>query len=145
MRQGARAAQMAAAARRHRYHRAHVARVGKAPAARALVDGIAEAKMRWPRPKSLSGLMLLGLALIAVPLLFAVGDAAFQIRNLSATSQQLVLEGVQSARLSRSLIADIASMERTIRLYQVLPEPRLLDAYRRTDQSLAAARTQLAE
>ncbi len=88
--------------------------------------------------------MLLGLAFIAIPLLFAVVDAVRQIRSLAATSQQLVLEGVQSARLSRSLIADIASLERTIRLYQVLGEPRLLDAYRRTDQSLAAARTQLA-
>jgi two-component system, NtrC family, sensor histidine kinase GlrK len=88
--------------------------------------------------------MLLGLALIAGPLLVAVVDAAIQIRNLSATSQQLVLEGVRSARLSRSLIADIASLERTVQLYQVLREPRLLDRYRLTDQSLASTRTQLA-
>ena len=88
--------------------------------------------------------MLLGLALIAGPLLVAVVDAGFQIRSLAATSQQLVLEGVQSARLSRSLIADIASLERTVRLYQVLAEPKLLDTYRRTDQSLAATRSQLA-
>ena len=53
--------------------------------------------------------MLLGLALIAGPLLVAVVDAGFQIRNLSATSQQLVLEGVQSARLSRSLIEAAAA------------------------------------
>jgi hypothetical protein len=89
--------------------------------------------MRWPTPKSLSGLMLLGLAFIAGPLLVAVVDAGFQIRNLSATSQQLVLEGVQSARLSRSLIADIASLERTARLYHVIegPQaPRYLPAYR---------------
>jgi hypothetical protein len=88
--------------------------------------------------------MLLGLALIAGPLLVAVVDAVIQIRSLAATSQQLVLGGVQSARLSRSLIADIASLERTGRLYQVLPESGLLDTYRRTDQSLATARTQLA-
>ena len=87
--------------------------------------------------------MLLGLAFIAGPLLVAVVDAGFQIRNLSATSQQLVLEGVQSARLSRSLIADIASLERTARLYHVIEDPILLDTYRRTDQSLAATRTQL--
>jgi len=91
--------------------------------------------------------MLLGLALIAGPLLVAVVDAGFQIRNLSATSQQLVLEGVQSARLSRSLIADIASLERTLRFYQVLGEqaPQLLDSYRRTDQSLASTRNQLSQ
>jgi two-component system sensor histidine kinase GlrK len=99
--------------------------------------------MRWPRPKSLTGLMLLGLALIAGPLLVAVVDAAIQIRSLSATSQQLVLEGVQSARLSRSLIADIASLGGTVRRYQVLGDAKLLDAYRHTDQRLAATRTQL--
>jgi two-component system sensor histidine kinase GlrK len=87
--------------------------------------------------------MLLGLALIAGPLLVAVVDAAIQIRSLAATSQKLVLEGVQSARLSRSLIADISSLERTVRLYQVLKEPKLLDTYRQTDQRLAATRTQL--
>ncbi len=100
--------------------------------------------MRWPRPKSLSGLMLLGLALIAGPLLVAVIDAALQIRKLSVTSQELVLEGVQSARLSQSLFADITSLQRTVRLYQVLGDVKLLDAYRTTDQRLAASRTQLA-
>lgn len=100
--------------------------------------------MRWPRPKSLSGLMLLGLALIAGPLLVAVIDAALQIRKLSVTSQELVLEGVQSARLSQSLFADITSLQRTVRLYQVLGDVKLLDAYRTTDQRLATSRTQLA-
>jgi two-component system sensor histidine kinase GlrK len=87
--------------------------------------------------------MLLGLALIAGPLLVAVVDAAIQIRSLAETSQKLVLEGVQSARLSRSLIADISSLERTVRLYQVLGDAKLLDTYRQTDQRLAATRTQL--
>ncbi len=88
--------------------------------------------------------MLLGLALIAGPLLVAVIDAALQIRRLSATSQELVLEGVQSARLSQSLFADITSLQRTVRLYQVLGDAKLLEAYRTTDQRLAASRTQLA-
>ena len=43
--------------------------------------------------------MLLGLALIAGPLLVAVVDAALQIRQLAAASQELVQEGVLSARL----------------------------------------------
>jgi two-component system, NtrC family, sensor histidine kinase GlrK len=101
--------------------------------------------MQWPRPKSLTGLMLLGLALIAGPLLVAVVDAAIQINRLSKSSQDLVIEGVQSARLSRSLIADIASLDRAVRLYQVLDNPRLLDAYRNTDQRLAATRMQMSQ
>src|SRR4051812_45368429 len=99
--------------------------------------------MRWARPKSLSGLMLLGLAMIAVPLLVAVVDAAIQIRRLTVVTQNLVQEGVQSARLSQSMFADINSLERTVRLYQVLGEVRLLDTYRETDQRLAVTRTQL--
>src|SRR3954464_11749789 len=100
--------------------------------------------MRFPRPKSLSGLMLLGLALIAGPLLVAVIDAAIQIRTLAKSSEDLIREGVQSARYSQSLFADINSIERTVRLYQVLGDVKLLKAYRATDQSLANTRTQLA-
>jgi two-component system sensor histidine kinase GlrK len=101
--------------------------------------------MQWPRPKSLTGLMLLGLALIAGPLLVAVVDAAIQINQLSKASQELVRQGVNSARLSRSLIADISQLSRTVRLYQILIDPTLLDSYRNTDQRLAATRTQIAQ
>ncbi|HEX5163127.1 MAG TPA: HAMP domain-containing sensor histidine kinase [Steroidobacteraceae bacterium] len=100
--------------------------------------------MRWARPKSLTGLMLLGLALIAGPLLVAVVDAAIQIRSLTLTSQQMVLNGVRVARLSQSLFADIRQLDRTVKLYQVLGDVKLLEAYRNTDQSLAATRTELA-
>jgi len=88
--------------------------------------------------------MLLGLALIAGPLLVAVVDAAIQIRSQSKQSQALVLEGVLSARLSQSMFADIDKLQRTVRLYQVLGDSQLLGAYRDNDQSLASTRTQLA-
>lgn len=89
--------------------------------------------------------MLLGLALIAGPLLVAVVDAAIQIRGQTRASEELVLEGVQTARLSQSLFADIDSLKRRGQLYQVLGRPDLLVRYRESDQSLAAARTQLAQ
>ena len=88
--------------------------------------------------------MLLGLALIAGPLLVAVVDAAIQIRQLAAASQELVQEGVLSARLSQKMSADIATLQRTVRLYQVLGDAKLLEAYRTNDQQLAATRAQLA-
>jgi two-component system, NtrC family, sensor histidine kinase GlrK len=87
--------------------------------------------------------MLLGLALIAGPLLVAVVDAAIQIRRLTTASQDLVQEGVQGARLSQSMFADIDSLGRTVRLYQVLGDVSLLDVYRTTDQRLATTRAQL--
>src|SRR3954468_933779 len=92
--------------------------------------------MRVPRLKSLSGLMLLGLAFIAGPLLGAVIDAAIQIRSLSRASEELVREGVLTARFSQSLFADINSLERTVRLYQVLGNVSLLETYRKTDERL---------
>src|ERR1700733_5587291 len=99
--------------------------------------------MRWARPKSLSGLMLLGLAVIAVPLLVALGDAELQIRALADTGQQLVVEGVAAARASQELFAQISSLERTARLYQVLNDPKLLELYRSQDSRLSATRVEL--
>ncbi|HYJ42069.1 MAG TPA: HAMP domain-containing sensor histidine kinase [Steroidobacteraceae bacterium] len=101
--------------------------------------------MRLPRPKSLTGLMLLGLALIAGPLLVAVVDAAIQIRSLAQSSQELVKEGVNSARLSQSLFADITSLDRTVQLYQVIGKVEMLKSIRDTDQRLATTRTELAK
>jgi two-component system sensor histidine kinase GlrK len=88
--------------------------------------------------------MLLGLALIAGPLLWAVIDAAIQIRTLSKASEELVREGVQTAQLSQSMAADIYSLKRTTQLYQVLGNVKMLDTIRTTDQRLANSRTQLA-
>src|SRR5579862_1535198 len=99
--------------------------------------------MQWVRPRSLSGLMLFGLALIALPLIVALVNAALQIRALADTGQKLVVEGVNSARASQELYAQIASLERTARLYQVLNDGKLLEVYRGQDARLAATRAQL--
>src|SRR5687767_5454882 len=101
--------------------------------------------MRWARPKSLTGLMLLGLALIALPLLGAVVDAAIQIRSLSRDTQLLVNQGVQAARDSQSMIADITSLRRNVGFYKVTGNSSFLENYRKTDQQLAVTRTRLAD
>jgi two-component system sensor histidine kinase GlrK len=88
--------------------------------------------------------MLLGLAFISGPLLVAVVDAGIQINRLTRASQELVLEGVQAARLSQSIFADITSLKRNAQLYQVTGTAVYLDTYRTADQRLAVARTQLA-
>jgi two-component system sensor histidine kinase GlrK len=99
--------------------------------------------MQWGRPKSLSGLMLVGLALIAVPLLIAILTAVLQIRDLADTGQKIVIQGVTGARASQELFGQIASLERTARLYQVLNDPKLLDLYGTQDGRLSATREQL--
>ncbi len=99
--------------------------------------------MHWPRPKSLSSLMLLGLALIAVPLLVAVVNAALQMRALADNSRALVIEGVGAARASRDLASQISSLERLAQVYQVLKNPALLEVYREQDSTLTDARVKL--
>ncbi len=87
--------------------------------------------------------MLLGLLLIAVPLLVAVFTAALQIRALADTGQKIVLEGVTAARASQELFSEISSLERTARLYDVLNDSNLLELYRKQDARLTATRLQL--
>src|SRR6516164_3828363 len=99
--------------------------------------------MQWARPKSLSGLMLFGLALMAVPLLAAILTAVLQIRDLSDTGQKIVIQGVTGARASQALFGQIASLERTARLHEVLKDPKLLELYRTQDERLSTTREQL--
>ncbi len=100
--------------------------------------------MQWGRPKSLSGLMLVGLALMAVPLLIAILTAVLEIRDLADTGQKLVIQGVTNARASQALFGQIASLERTTRLYDVLNDPKLLEPFRTQDAQLSQTRSQLA-
>ncbi len=101
--------------------------------------------MQWLRPKSLSSLMLLGLAFIAVPLLVAIVNAALQMRRLADTSRQLVVEGVSTARSSQDLKSQIESLDRITQEYQVLLDRRLIDVYREQDAQLTETRLNLAQ
>lgn len=87
--------------------------------------------------------MLAGLALIAVPLLAAILTAVLQMRDLATTGQKIIVEGVTAARASQALFAQIASLERTARLYYVLNDPKLLDVYRSQDSGLTVSQRQL--
>jgi two-component system, NtrC family, sensor histidine kinase GlrK len=87
--------------------------------------------------------MLTGLALFAIPLLAAVLTAVLQIRDLADTGQKIIVQGVTAARASQALFAQIASLERTARLYYVLNDPKLLDVYRSQDAGLTLTQRQL--
>jgi two-component system, NtrC family, sensor histidine kinase GlrK len=87
--------------------------------------------------------MLVGLALMAVPLLVAILTAVLQIRELGDSGQKIVIQGVTTARASQALFGQIASLERTARLYGVLNDPKLIDVYRAQDERLKTTREQL--
>src|ERR1700693_6234276 len=90
--------------------------------------------MRWLLPKSLNGFLLLGLSVLAGPLLLAILNATVQMRHLADSSQRLVADGVQTTRLSQDLYAQIALLERSAKLYQVLGDATVLAAFRDHDQ-----------
>ena len=85
--------------------------------------------VRFARPRSLSGLILLGFALVSMPLLAGVVSAALNITRLSASSERLVLHGVEATRYTQAIVRQIAAMERSARLYQLLGRAELLDVF----------------
>lgn len=99
--------------------------------------------MRWPRPKSLNSLLLIGFALVSAPLLLAVVIGAAKVRALSATSASLVRTGVEATHYSQQLFQQIASMERSAKLYQVLADPTLLQVYRDSRERLLVTLTSI--
>src|SRR5579864_8308003 len=93
--------------------------------------------MRWLLPKSLNGLLLLGLGILAGPLLLAILHAAVQMRHLSDVGQQLVADSVQTTRLSQDMYSRIAQLERSAQLSQVIGEAEL-SAFKEQDAKLTA-------
>ena len=81
--------------------------------------------MLFPRPRSLGGLIFLGLLLVSLPLLGGVVSAALEISRLADSSERLVLHGIQATRYTQALVRQVAAMERSARLYQLLGRPQL--------------------
>ncbi len=77
-----------------------------------------------------------------MPLLAGVVSAALNITRLSASSERLVLHGVEATRYTQAIVRQVAAMERSARLFQLLGRTELLDVFhenrRRMDTVLAA-------
>ena len=79
--------------------------------------------MRFPRPRSLNGLILVGFGLVALPLLLAVVWALVNLDRVAAQSEQLVFTGVAAAENNRRINEQLSSLERVARQYQILKNP----------------------
>jgi two-component system sensor histidine kinase GlrK len=101
--------------------------------------------MNLLRPRSLSALVLLGLAIIALPLVAALVTAGVQMRRLSETSERIIADGVVATRLTQELFAQSSSLERQLRLYQVLKDAKLIEAYATQDARLRDIEIRLAK
>ncbi len=79
------------------------------------------------RPRSLSGLILVGFGLVAFPLLVAVIWALISLDRVAEDSEQLVSIGIAAAENNRRLHEELDSLERVARQYQVLRNPESLE------------------
>ena len=79
--------------------------------------------MRFPRPRSLNGLILVGFGLVALPLLIAVIWALVNLDRVAEQSEQLVFTGVEAAENNRRINEQLSSLERVARQYQILKNP----------------------
>lgn len=101
------------------------------------------AGMKLLRPRSLSALVLMGLAIITLPLIVALVTAGLHVRKVGEESRRIVADGVAAARLSRELYTLRDDLERRVKVYQQLLDPGVLDAYGRQDSNLDAVERNL--
>lgn len=95
--------------------------------------------MKFRRPRSLNGLILVGFGLVALPLLVAVIWALLNLDRLAAQSEELVLTGVAAADNNRKLTEQLGSLERVARQHQVLANANSLQLMLQDMASLEVA------
>jgi two-component system sensor histidine kinase GlrK len=92
--------------------------------------------MKFPRPRSLNGLILVGFGLVALPLLVAVIWALVNLDRVTEQSEQLVSTGVAAAENNRRINEELSSLERAARQYQILKNPDSLQIMTQDLQTL---------
>ena len=85
------------------------------------------AGIRYPR--SLLKLLLLGFALVSLPLILALLNATAYVDRLATRSQAAVDQAAEAARGSRVLMEQVIAMERLARQYLILGDAALLADY----------------
>ena len=98
--------------------------------------------MKFRRPRSLNGLILVGFGFVALPLLLAVIWALVSLDRLAEQSERLVFTGVSAAENNRRLEEQLGTLERVARQYQVLRNP---DALQIMLEDLGSLQDQLSE
>lgn len=82
--------------------------------------------MRFYRPKSFLMLVLIGFAVVSLPLLLALVNAELFMARLAQRSSQAIHRSVAMIQGSRNLLDELLFLERRARQYQVLGDPDLL-------------------
>ena len=92
--------------------------------------------MKLLRPGSLSSLVLLALAIIALPLVAGLVTASVQLRQLGTAGERIIAEGVAATRLSQELFAQTNFMWRRLRILLVIDRAELLESHAEEDARL---------
>lgn len=94
-------------------------------------------------PRSFFRLLLVGLALVSLPLSLALVYAAWRAEQFSVRSQSALYDAVHAARTSRALFDRLGSIDRLAQQTVVLGDPALLDDFVRAHRSFRAVAIEL--
>jgi two-component system sensor histidine kinase GlrK len=99
--------------------------------------------MRFYQPKSFLTLLVLGFAVMLLPMLAALLNAEWALGRLSREGARAVYHSVGVAKGSRVLVEKIITLERRARQYDVLGDRQLLDGAANTHSEIEQALVQL--
>lgn len=85
--------------------------------------------MKITRPRTLLGLVLLGLAFVTLPLLVAVANAVIKLGQLAEQSQTVLDDSARATEGNQRLSSLLTDMERNARQYLILQDNDLLNLY----------------
>lgn len=99
--------------------------------------------MRAFRWRSINVLIVVGYAMVALPLIGAILLSTVYFDRLTQLAEVTVTTGVEATRQGRILSEQLTAMERHARQYAVLQDPALLELFERRRQRFEAAAAEL--
>lgn len=95
--------------------------------------------MRAFRWRSINVLVVVGFAVVGLPLVAAILLSTIYLERLTLISQATVVTGIEGTRQGRILGEELTAMERYARQYEILQEPALLELFQRRRERFEAA------
>ena len=92
--------------------------------------------MRIGRPRTLLGLILVGIGLLTLPLLVGVGNAVLELGALADESAAVVSESVTATRENQRVARLLTELSRNAQVYLALGERQRLEFYEDDNKSL---------
>ncbi len=100
-------------------------------------------KMQLRYPTSFLGLLLVGFAIVTLPLIAGLVSNAFSIERLSEQSQKAVYNATLATQSARQLGATALALERSARFFAVSGDRELIESYNRTREQFLRQLQQL--